>query len=178
MQLDDKRHSRLCFSLCCLRFSGSIRVYISVNVMSVISQCVCVCFREREMGDNPLISIRRSQRHASADFGHRSRDGRGAKAAPFHSCGASTVGLKQTGSAYKDKGVTRIHWTLRQVLRFALFINLSVSLHTGIVTSCWGMEGVLGEMEGGVVIQEEMCNAFNLSEQKHCFLSSFLQCDT
>lgn len=85
-----------------------------------------------------MISIRRSQRHANADFGHRSQNSPGAKTAQFHSCGASTVGLKQTGSAYKDKGMTWIHWTVSQVFRFTLFINLSVSLHTGIFTAAGG----------------------------------------
>lgn len=103
-----------------------------------------------------MISIRRSQRHANADFGHRSQDSPGAKAALFHSCGASTVGLKQTGSAHKDKAVTWIHWNLSQVFRFALFINLSVSLHTGTFTAAGG---------GGVIIQAEMCDVFDLSKQ-------------
>ena len=99
-------------------------VHMSINIMKVNFLCVC------EIGYNPLICIRRSQRRADADFGHRSQDSRGAEAAPFHSCGASTVGLKQTGSAYKDVAVTWILWTLSQVLRCALFINMSVSLHT------------------------------------------------
>lgn len=83
--------------------------------------CACVW-----SGDNPLISIRRSQWQANADFGHERQDNRDTKAAPIHLCGASTLSFKQTGSAYKDKGVTWIHWTLSQVLRFAIFINLSV----------------------------------------------------
>lgn len=120
---------------------------------------VCVCGGVGVAGGNPLISIRKAKRHVSADFGHRSQDGPGAKAASFHSCGASTVGLKQTGSAHKDKGVTCIHWNLGQVFRYALFINLSVSLRTGIFTTA-----------GGVIIQAKACNVFNLSRQQRCFV--------
>lgn len=77
----------------------------------------------------------------------------------FHSCGASTVGLKQTGSVHKDKRVTWIHWNLSQVFRFALFINLSVSLCTGIFAAA-----------GGVIIQGDVCNVFDLSKQVSVFL--------
>lgn len=57
----------------------------------------------------------------------------GAAQAPRESHSTHVVpALKQTGSAFKDKDWTRIHWTLSQVLRFTLFINLSVSQHRGI----------------------------------------------
>lgn len=128
---------------------GSLELYMCIKLLNMHSVCLSVWG-----GNNPLISIRRSQRHANADFGHRSQDSPGAKAALIHSCGASTVGLKQTGSAHKYKGVTWIHWNLSQVFRFALFINLSVSLHTGTFTAA-----------GRAIIQAGMCYIFDSSKQ-------------
>lgn len=134
-------------------------LFVYKTTQNAFSVCMYECVRGE---DNPLISIRRSQRHASADFGHRSQDGPGAKAALLHSCGANAVGLKQTGSAQKDKGVTRIHWNLSQVFRFALFINLSVSLHRGTSTA-----------PGGGSLSEQRCVMYSVYLSSNAALFAF-----
>lgn len=89
-------------------------------------------------GDNPLISIRRVSDMPVLTLATGARTAR----APREPHSTHVVpALKQTGSAFKDKEETWIHWTPRRALRFAVFINLSVSLRLGL--RAWGRERLI-----------------------------------
>lgn len=77
----------------------------NIYLSECVAMCVCVEGAGTRGKNNPLISIKEGASDVSSArlWSREPRRPRRQGRPPFHSCGASAVGLKQTGSAHKDK---------------------------------------------------------------------------